>query len=86
MTLLATAVAALVGCVSALDVRYPASSANPALLSSVAPRRVAIAPVIDRRLEQARIGTKPKSQDAIVVRQPVGEIIREALAVEIAKN
>jgi hypothetical protein len=74
------------GCASAVDVRYPDSGAHPALLSSVAPRRVAIAPVVDRRLERARIGAEPKSQDAIVARRPVEEIVREALAVEIAKN
>jgi hypothetical protein len=85
MVLLAAATVS-VGCVSSLDVRYPESSANPALLSSVAPRRVAIAPVIDRRLERVRIGARPKSQDAIVVRRPVEEIVRDALAVEIAKN
>jgi hypothetical protein len=87
MALLATGAAAFGGgCASAVDVRYPDSSAHPALLSSVAPRRVVIAPVVDRRLERARIGAEPKSQDAIVARRPVEEIVRRALAVEIAKN
>jgi hypothetical protein len=86
MALLGTAAALAVGCASALDVRYPEASASPALLSSVAPRRVAIPPAVDRRLERARIGASPESQDAITTRRPVGEIVREALAVEIAKN
>jgi Uncharacterized lipoprotein len=86
MVLVATGAALAGGCASALDVRYPQSSAHPALLSSVAPRRVAIGPVTDRRLERARIGAKPKSQDAILARRPVEEIVREALAVEVAKN
>jgi hypothetical protein len=84
--LLGAAAAALAGCASALDVRYPESDARPALLSSVAPRRVAIAPVVDRRLQQARIGDDPTSRDPIVTRRPAGEIVREALAIEIARN
>ena len=74
------------GCASQLDVRYPESSANPALLSSAGPRGVAIGPVVDRRVDRTRIGVKPMSQDPIVARRPVEEIVREALAVEIART
>jgi hypothetical protein len=82
MALLATGAAAFGGgCASAVDVRYPDSSAHPALLSSVAPRRVVIAPVVDRRLERARIGAEPKSQDAIVARRPVEEIAKNGHSV-----
>jgi hypothetical protein len=74
------------GCAPAIDVRYPESGVHPALLSSIAPRRVAIGPVGDRRQDRTRIGTKPGSQDEIVARRPVEEIVREALSVELARN
>jgi hypothetical protein len=74
------------GCASGLDVRYPEAGANPALLSSIAPRRVVIGPVTDRRLDKTRIGARPKSPDAILTQRPVEEIVREALVVEVARN
>ena len=80
------ALAAVGGCGSALDVRYRETAANPALLSSIPPRRIVIGPVTDRRADRTRIGVRPASQDAIVTRRPVEEIVREALAVELAKN
>jgi hypothetical protein len=86
IALLGAAAATLAGCASALDVRYPEGDARPALLASVAPRRVAIAPVVDRRLQQARVGDDPISHDPIVTRRPAGEVVREALATEIARN
>ena len=66
IALLGAAAATLAGCASALDVRYPEGDARPALLASVAPRRVAIAPVVDRRLQQARVGDDPISHDPTV--------------------
>ncbi|MGH7357990.1 MAG: hypothetical protein ACREJR_04140 [Candidatus Rokuibacteriota bacterium] len=80
------AVAGAAGCAAALDVRYPESGVNPALLTSIAPRRVVIGPVSDRRLDRARIGLRPSSQEAIVTRRPVEEIVREALGAELGRN
>jgi hypothetical protein len=74
------------GCASLLDVRYPEAGATSALLSSTPSRRVAIGPVTDRRLDKTRIGATPGSGDAILTRRPVDEIVREALAVEVARN
>ena len=76
------------GCawMSAVDVNYPDDAASPALLASVAPRRVAVGPVADRRGEKSRIGSKPKNGDAITTRRSVPDIVRDALGVEVAKN
>jgi hypothetical protein len=76
------------GCawISAVDVNYPEASASPAMLASVAPRRVAVGPVGDRRGEKSRIGSKPKNGDAITTRRSVADIVRDALGVEVAKN
>jgi hypothetical protein len=80
------AVLGAAGCAAALDVGYPENGVNPALLSSIAPRRVAIGPVSDRRLDRARIGFRPGSHEAIVTRRPVEEIVREALGAELVRN
>jgi hypothetical protein len=69
-----------------LDVRYPETAANRALLAGVAPRRVVVAPVTDRRADQSRIGSKPEDGKALVTARPVAEIVREALVVEVARN
>ena len=74
------------GCASGLDVRYPEAGARPALLSSAAPRRIALGPVTDRRADTSRIGARPGSQDPIVPQRPVEEIVREALAIEVTRN
>jgi hypothetical protein len=84
--LLLAALLTLIGCASALDVRYPAAVANPALLASVTPRRIAIGPVTDRRPDQTRIGVRPGDGDAIETTRPVADIVREALAVELTRN
>lgn len=88
LTRLIVLVAAVIGagCASGLDVRYPEAGARPALLSSVEPRRIALGPVTDRRADTSRIGARPGSQDPIVPRRPVQEIVREALAIEVARN
>jgi uncharacterized lipoprotein YajG len=69
-----------------LDVGYPAASAHQAMLASVSPRRVQLAAVADRRADPSRIGVKPTNGEALVTARPVPEILREALAVELAKN
>jgi Uncharacterized lipoprotein len=80
------AVAALAGCTSALDVGYPEAAANRGLLASVAPRRVAVGPVTDRRADQARIGARPGNGEPIVTARPVADIVRDALVVELTRN
>ena len=80
------ALSTLSGCASALDVGYPEAVANRALLASVAPRRVAVGPVTDRRMDQTRIGAAPKNGESIGTTRPVADIVREALVVEVAKN
>jgi len=46
---------------SGLDVRYPEAGANRAMLAFVAPRRIEVSAVTDRRMDMSRIGYKPKS-------------------------
>jgi len=85
---LVAALLAAGGCASSavVDVGYPAAGANRSMLASVAPRRVEIAPVTDARLDTRRIGTSSKGGKDLVTTRPVPDIVREALAVEIAKN
>lgn len=71
---------------SGLDVRYPEAGVKRAMLASAPPRRIEIAPVADRRMETARIGSRPKDGGNIVTNRPVTDIVGEALAVEIRKN
>ena len=91
-TLLAclAALLSLGGCAGAagLDVRYPESAANRALLASVASRRVEIKPVTDGRIEVSRIGiqVEKKKQKDVVTRRPVTDVVHDALAVEVGKN
>lgn len=80
-----SALSILSGC-SGLDVRYPEAAVNPAMLASVAPRQVVVGTIADRRVDKARVGTKPKNGEAILTRRPVTDIVREALVVEMAKN
>jgi len=83
------AVLAVSGCgatTSGLDVRYPEAGVNRSLLASAPPRRVEITPVVDRRVDTARIGSRLKDGGAIVTSRPVADIVGEALAVEIRKN
>jgi hypothetical protein len=84
--ILAAALSTLAGCASGLDVGYPETVANRARLASVPPRRIVVGPITDRRMDQSRIGAKPKNGDAIATRRPVADIVREALVVELTKN
>lgn len=74
------------GATTSLDIRYPEAGVQPAMLASVAPRRIGINSVIDRRPQPARIGLAPKSEKDIVTRRPVADIVREALAIEVTRN
>jgi len=69
-----------------LDVSYPQAEAKKALLASVAPRRVVVAPVTDRRGDKDRIGATPEDKKPLVTARPVAEIVREAVVLEIEKN
>lgn len=83
--ILAAALSTLAGCAS-LDIGYPETVANRAGLASVAPRRVVVGPITDRRMDQTRIGAKPKNGDGIKTRRPVADIVHEAFVVELTKN
>jgi len=64
---MALSLLALSGCgatSSTVDVGYPEPAANRAMLSSAPPRRIAISPVAARRMETARIGSRPKANGA----------------------
>ena len=74
------------GCTSAIEVAYPETGANRGLLASVAPRRVIVDPIVDRRMDQTRIGAEPKSGDPITTTRGVADTVREALVVELTKN
>ena len=75
------------GCASrTLDVSYPQTEVKKALLASVAPRRVVVAPVADRRGDKDRIGATPEDKKPIMTARPVAEIVREAVVLEIEKN
>ena len=75
------------GCASGvgLDVGYPASGINRAMLASAPSRSVTLGPVTDRRRE-TRIGIEPESKKDIVTRRSVSEIVRDALAAELGAN
>jgi len=83
---LSGALAILVGCGGrpAVEVRYP--EANRAALASIPPHRVVVAPVADLRVDTARIGSRLKDGAPVVTTRPVAEIVRDALALELAKN
>jgi len=71
---------------TALDVRYPEQGVNRALLASVAPRRVQIDHVADRRPDTTRVGIKPGGGGDLVTSRPVADIVREALDLELSRN
>lgn len=82
-----TLVGVAAGCATrTVDVSYPEAEAKKALLSSVAARRVVVAPVSDRRGDTERIGASPEDRKPIVTARPVAEIVREALVREVEKN
>ena len=69
-----------------LDVSYPETEVKKALLANVAPRRVVVAPVTDRRGDRDRIGATPDDRKPIVTARPVADIVRDALVREVEKN
>jgi Uncharacterized lipoprotein len=78
------------GCAGAggLDVRYPESASNRALLATVTGRRVEIIPVTDSRIDVSRIGiqaAKNENKDVVTLR-PVTDVVHDALALELRKN
>lgn len=78
---------AVAGCASrTVDVGYPAAETKKALLANVAPRRVVVAPVSDRRGDKNRIGASPKDGKAIVTSRAVPDIVRDALVLEVERN
>jgi hypothetical protein len=85
---LGLALLAVAGCGTGatLDVRYPEASTRLGVLASSPPRRVAVAPVVDRRIDGGRIGSWPKDDGAIVTRRPVAEIVHGALVAELTRN
>jgi hypothetical protein len=72
--------------INTLDVGYPAAGANRATLASIAPLRIEIGPVADRRVEALRIGSAPNDGGDIVTSRPVPDIVHDALVTEIGKN
>lgn len=85
LLILAVALSTLAGC-AGIDIGYPETAANPALLASVAPRRIIVEPITDRRMDRTRIGARPKNGDAIVTTRSVADIVRGALVVELTTN
>lgn len=84
---LVTLLSVATGCASrTLDVGYPETAAKKALLANVAPRRVVVAPVTDRRGDTRRIGVSPEDGKPIVTARPVADIVRDALVLEVGKN
>ena len=72
--------------IDTLDVGYPAAGANRAMLGSIAPLRIGISPIVDRRVDAARIGSAPPEGKNIVTSRPVPDIVHDALVTEIGKN
>jgi uncharacterized lipoprotein YajG len=81
------ALLALTGCASRpLEAGYPPQAARRALLGAVAPRKVVVTAVTDRRLQQDRIGNRPENGKPLVTSRPVPEIVRQALVLELGLN
>jgi hypothetical protein len=89
LLVLALGVLAANGCgvkTSGLDVQYPEAGVHRSMLASAPPRRIEIAPVVDRRVDTKRIGSKPRDGGDIVTSRPVADIVGEALALEVRSN
>ena len=69
-----------------VDVGYPPAASNAAVLASVAPRRVVVTAVSDRRGDSSRIGARPEDGKPIVTSRAVPDIVRDALVLELGKN
>ena len=80
------AVGTLSGCARTLDLGYPESASNPALLASVSARRVVVTAVGDRRADTSRIGWRPDDGKPIVTSRPVTDVVRDALVLELGRN
>jgi uncharacterized lipoprotein YajG len=83
----------LTGCAfttSKLDVAYSTDSAQGGPLAALPPRVVNVAAFTDKRPDTARIGYKRNGFGAktadIVSARPVPEIVRDAIAAELAKS
>lgn len=84
---LGMALAIAAGCAPrALDVGYPATAADPPRPGPAAPRRVVVAAVTDRRVEQGRIGATPEDGEPILTSRPVPDIVRDALLAELGRD
>jgi hypothetical protein len=88
LAILGLALLAVAGCGTGttLDVRYREESTRPGVLASSPPRRLAVPPVADRRIDGSRIGSWPKDDGAIVTSRPVAEIVHGALVAELTRN
>ena len=86
--LLAVTVVAAVGCARSvtLDVSYPESAVNRAMLAAARPRRVEVRPVADRRLDTTRIGVQAEGDKPIVTSRAVVDLVRDALVSEVQRN
>jgi hypothetical protein len=84
----ALALAALGGCGTGatLDIRYGDESTRAAILASAPPRRLAVSPVADRRVDASRIGSWPEDDGAIVTPRSVAEIVHGAIVSELTRN
>jgi hypothetical protein len=83
----ALSLVALAGCAGpTLDIGYPESAANRALLASVAPRKIVIPAATDRRVDRSRIGVEPVEGKPIGTARPVPDIVRDAVVLELTKN
>jgi len=69
-----------------VDVSYPDTEVKKALLANVAPRRVVVAPVTDRRGDKDRIGATAEDGKPIVTARRVADIVHDALVREVEKN
>ena len=84
---LGVVVVALAACAGpTVDVGYPDAAANRALLAAVAPRKIVVPAVTDRRADTGRIGVEPVEGKSIATARPVPDIIRDAVVLELTKN
>lgn len=83
------------GCVlsdASLDVGYRAAQASRGALATAPPTRLDLGPIADRRPERDGVGYKrwgfrdQWKTAKMTTDRPVPEIVREALAIELAKN
>ena len=68
---------------SVLDVGY--QTTKPTRFAQTPPRRVAIHPVTDQRVDPSQVGSLSKNGQDLVTRRPVVDIVREPLAGEFRR-